>query len=100
MVKKKLSQKAIVIIIALIVAGVLFGSQFYQPGKMSLFSVSLVEIDPQGGQVIDGKLKGAYWLVMLSVDQMDALYGSVEIIKEGEQGEFNGRQWRHGKASK
>lgn len=90
MVKKNLSKNAIAVIIALIAIGVVFGSKF-QPAKMSLFSVSKVEIDPQGGQVTDGKLKGCYWIVMLSVDQMDALYGKVEIIKEGEQGEFNGK---------
>lgn len=92
MVKKKLSQKAVAVIIALILAGVVFDSKYLQPsGKMSLFSVSQVEIEPQGGQVIDDKLRGCFWVVMLSVDEIDALEGRVEVIKKGQTGEFNGK---------
>ena len=91
MTKKNLSKTAIAIIV-LIVAGVVFGSKYLQPsGKMSLFSVSQVEIEPEGGTVIDDKLRGCYWVVMLSVDEIDALEGRVTVIEEGQTGEFNGK---------
>ena len=70
----------------------MLASPYLNPvSRMSLFSVSKVEIEPEGGKVIDSKLKGCYWVVMLSVDEIDALEGRVEVIKEGQTGEFNGK---------
>lgn len=57
-----------IILIGLAVSGILYFS-FTPFGPFTLLSVSQAYIDPQGGYFEGDKFKGAYWLILVSVDQ-------------------------------
>jgi hypothetical protein len=82
----------IILLLALIVVLAAGMKTRVDPARMSLFSVSKVDIDPTGGgEFIDGRLEGAYWLVNVVVDHADSLTGNrLVILEEGESGSFQG----------
>jgi len=56
---------------------------------MSIISLDDIEIDPAGGYVSDGKLRGAYWVIVFAVDSVEQLTGTV-TLPAGTEAEFDG----------
>jgi len=89
--KKRKQQVGLVILVALVVVVAYFGLATPRTSMLSLFSVSQVDIEPQGGALDQGKLTGCYWVVNVLVDQIDQYSGNrLEIIEAGETAEVLG----------